>query len=196
MDRLRKYSTSEAKTLQYIYEFLLSNNMTKTSACFIEECHKLNMPAPSAQSTKTCNNNPVHLSKDRAATIIQSFKSASRSPFMKTWGDLPDEIKQIDEYRKLTFYLHVYYTILECKKRVNKSENSCDDKCNENTESSMGAFRTFLLQRGAEFSTENEFLPYFALPYVFEPMQHPSFKNLFKVRHYIFDLLHFECITY
>ncbi|XP_060864912.1 lisH domain-containing protein ARMC9-like isoform X1 [Metopolophium dirhodum] len=182
MDRLRKYSTSEAKTLQYIYEFLLSNNMTKTSACFIEECHKLNMPAPvfAAQSTKICNNNSVHLSKDRAATIIQSFKSASRLTFMKTWGDLPDEIKQIDEYRKLTFYLHVYYTILECKKRVNKSENCSDDKCDENNESSMGAFRTFLLQRGAEFSTENEFLPYFALPYVFEPMQHPSFKNLFK----------------
>lgn len=68
-----------------VFQFLLSNNMTKTSACFIEECHKLNMPVPSvaAQSTKTCNNNPIHLSKDRAATIIQSFKSASRSTFMK-----------------------------------------------------------------------------------------------------------------
>lgn len=117
--------------------------------------------------------------------------------YFQTWGDLPDEIKQIDEYRKLTFYLHVYYTILECKKRVNKSENCSDDKCDENNESSMGAFRTFLLQRGAEFSTENEFLPYFALPYVFEPMQHPSFKNLFKVRHFIFDLLQIslECVV-
>ncbi|XP_050066674.1 lisH domain-containing protein ARMC9-like isoform X2 [Aphis gossypii] len=164
------------------YEFLLSNNMTKTSACFIEECYKLNMPAPSitAESAETCNNNLIHLSKDRAASIIQSFKSVPRLTFMKTWSDLPDEIKQIDEYRKLTFYLHVYYTILECKKRVNKSENCSDDKCDENDESSMAAFRNFLLQRGAEFSTENEFLPYFALPYVFEPMQHPSFKNLFK----------------
>lgn len=71
---------------------------------------------------------------------------------------------------------------MECKKRVNKSENGSDDKCDENDESAMAAFRNFLLQRGAEFSTENEFLPYFALPYVFEPMQHPSFKNLFKVQ--------------
>ncbi|XP_025200585.1 lisH domain-containing protein ARMC9-like isoform X2 [Melanaphis sacchari] len=156
--------------------------MTKTSACFIEECCKLNMPAPklTAESTETPKSNLVYLSKDRAASIIQSFKSASRLTFMKTWDDLSDEIKQIDEYRKLTFYLHVYYTILECKKRVNKSENCSDNNCDENDESSMAAFRTFLLQRGAEFSTENEFLPYFALPYVFEPMQHPSFKNLFK----------------
>lgn len=60
-----------------------------------------------------------------------------------------------------------------------------NEKCNENCESSMNAFRSFLMQRGAEFSTETEFLPYFALPYVFNPMQHPSFKNLFKVSIYI-----------
>lgn len=96
------------------------------------------------------------------------------------WDDLSDEIKQIDEYRKLTFYLYVYYTIIECKNRVDKS-CAGDENCDGNAESSMEAFRTFLIQRGAEFSTETEFLPYFALPYVFEPMQHPSFKNLFKV---------------
>lgn len=94
---------------------------------------------------------------------------------------MSNEIKQIDEYRKLTFYLHVYYTILECKNRVKKSETCC----NNDEESSMEAFRTFLIQRGAEFSTETEFLPYFALPYVFDPMQHPSFKNLFKVHYFI-----------
>lgn len=97
------------------------------------------------------------------------------------WNDLPNEIKQVDEYRKLTFYFHVYYTILECKNRQIKSENCCDEKCEENNECSMDAFRNFLVQRGAEFSTETEFLPYFALPYVFDPIHHPSFKNLFKV---------------
>ncbi|XP_025412670.1 lisH domain-containing protein ARMC9-like isoform X2 [Sipha flava] len=118
MDRLKKYSTCEAKTLQHIYEI---------------------------------------------------------------WDDLPNEIKRIDEYRKLTFYLHVYYTIEECEKRSGKSETCSDSKCGENDEgSAMEAFRTFLVQRGAEFSTKTEFLPYFALPYVFDPMQHPSFKNLFK----------------
>lgn len=68
-----------------VCKFLLSNNMTKTSACFIEECYKLNMPAPTipTESTEACNNNVVHLSKDRAASIIQSFKSASRLTFMK-----------------------------------------------------------------------------------------------------------------
>lgn len=99
---------------------------------------------------------------------------------LQIWNDLPDEIKQIDEYRKLTFYLHVYYTIIECKERANKHEICSNEKC-ENYESSMDAFRTFLVQRGAEFSTETEFLPYFALPYVFDPIHHPSFKNLFKV---------------
>lgn len=102
---------------------------------------------------------------------------------------MPAEIKQMDEYRKLTFYFHVYYTILECKKRGKQpAETRNDEKPDENEEGSMEAFRTFLIERGAEFSTETEFLPYFALPYVFDPMQHPSFKNLFKVRGGIFRL--------
>ncbi|VVC24374.1 Armadillo-type fold,Armadillo-like helical,LIS1 homology motif [Cinara cedri] len=182
MDRLKKYSTREAKTLQHIYEFLLSNNMTKTTACFLEECRTLNMPRPSkATETRSSARPALRISKDRAASVIQSFESASRSAFMQTWDDLSDEIKQIDEYRKLTFYLHVYYTIIECKTRVNKPDICTDDDGNsEKCESSMEAFRKFLVQRGAEFSTETEFLPYFALPYVFNPMQHPSFKNLFK----------------
>lgn len=58
--------------------------MTKTSTCFLEECYKLNMPIPSkATETRV----PVHMSKDRAATIIQSFKSASRLTFMKVIED-------------------------------------------------------------------------------------------------------------
>lgn len=54
--------------------------MTKTSACFLEECYKLNMPAPSKAAEA---NVPVHLSKEHAASIIQSFKSAPRLAFMK-----------------------------------------------------------------------------------------------------------------
>lgn len=60
--------------------------MTKTSACLLEECYKLNMPAPSpaAKATETGGTRPVvHISKDRAASIIQSFKSAPGSTFMK-----------------------------------------------------------------------------------------------------------------
>lgn len=68
----------------FFYQFLLFNNMTKTSACLLEECYKLNMPSPAAKTTETGNNRPVvHISKDRAASIIQSFKSTSRSTFMK-----------------------------------------------------------------------------------------------------------------
>lgn len=54
--------------------------MTKTSACFLEECYKLNMSAPSKMAEA---NVPVHLSKELAASIIQSFKSAPRLTFMK-----------------------------------------------------------------------------------------------------------------
>ncbi|XP_050441973.1 lisH domain-containing protein ARMC9-like isoform X2 [Adelges cooleyi] len=151
--------------------FLQSNNMAKTCACFLDECHKFNKPIPSKMPD---SNVPVHISKDRAASIIKAFKTTSGPEFLKIWDELPAKVKQLDEYRKLTFYLHVYYTILECK------AEKCSSKDDEKQDSSMDAFRLFLVRRGAEFSTETEFLPYFALPYVCDPTQHSSFKNLFR----------------
>ncbi|XP_050523147.1 lisH domain-containing protein ARMC9-like [Daktulosphaira vitifoliae] len=172
MDRLEKYTEYETKTLQHIYEFLLSNKLTKTCACFLEECNERNMIIPPVTSKL---NAPVHITKDQAASIIKAFKNTSRTEFLKMWNDLPFEVKQLDEYRKLTFYLYVYYTIVECKSNISNNENS-----DNISKSSLDAFRSFLVNRGAEFSTENEFLPYFALPYVSHPAQHSSFQNLFK----------------
>lgn len=72
--------------------------MTKTTACFLDECCELNMPVPS----KTIETNiPVHISKDRAAVIIQSFKSASRLTFMK--------VRIIENDNKCIDYNNVFF---------------------------------------------------------------------------------------
>jgi len=41
--------------------------------------------------------------------------------------------------------------------------------------------------QGAELSKTAEFLPFYALPYVPNPKEHPSFKNLFN-NEWIIDL--------
>ncbi|XP_014242428.1 lisH domain-containing protein ARMC9-like [Cimex lectularius] len=46
--------------------------------------------------------------------------------------------------------------------------------------SAMNMFKTFLLEHGAEFSEEPEFLPYFALPFVENPKTHPTFVTIFQ----------------
>jgi hypothetical protein len=45
----------------------------------------------------------------------------------------------------------------------------------------MEVLKHFLEAKGTEFSAEPEFLPYYALPFVSDPMSHPSFQELFTV---------------
>lgn len=44
----------------------------------------------------------------------------------------------------------------------------------------MGVFREYLASQGDELSKIEELIPYFALPYLKEPMGHPVFKKLFS----------------
>lgn len=50
----------------------------------------------------------------------------------------------------------------------------------------MEVLRNFLETKGTEFSTEPEFLPYYALPFVSDPPSHPSFQELFTVSELLF----------
>ena len=42
----------------------------------------------------------------------------------------------------------------------------------------LGSFKMFLDTKGSELSQTSEFLPYYALPYVQNPIEHPHFSNL------------------
>lgn len=42
-------------------------------------------------------------------------------------------------------------------------------------------FKKYLDSKGSELSKANEFLAYYALPYIPNPANHPSFKHLFTV---------------
>jgi hypothetical protein len=41
-------------------------------------------------------------------------------------------------------------------------------------------FKNFLDDRGSDLSKTNEFLAYYALPYVNAPKEHPNFKSIFS----------------
>ncbi len=58
----------------------------------------------------------------------------------------------------------------------------------------MAAFRTYLESRGGELAGNNELAALFALPYVPDPAQHPSFKKLFLVCSF-FSLSHIATLV-
>jgi hypothetical protein len=45
----------------------------------------------------------------------------------------------------------------------------------------MNNFKTFIETRGAELSRTPTFISFYALPFVGDPKQHPSFKEIFTV---------------
>jgi hypothetical protein len=51
----------------------------------------------------------------------------------------------------------------------------------------MEAFKLFLETRGSELSKTTQFLSFYALPYVPDPRQHPTFAEIFEGR-YIMEL--------
>ena len=59
-----------------------------------------------------------------------------------------------------------------------------------NREEAMAAFRTYLENRGSQLSQNTELASLFALPYVPNPSNHPSFKKLFLVSYFTHNVTH------
>ena len=73
--------------------------------------------------------------------------------------------------QKLEFYIHIYFAIYPA---LPENQNRADvDLARE-----LAAFKVFLDTKGSELSQTSEFLPYYALPYVQNPMDHPHFGGL------------------
>jgi hypothetical protein len=59
--------------------------------------------------------------------------------------------------------------------------NEVEEKPEAGHNHGMEVLRNFLETKGTEFSAEPEFLPYYALPFVSDPVSHPSFQEVFTV---------------
>lgn len=176
----------------------------------------------------------------------------------QVWNDLiPASIKDICDYKKLTFYLHVHFAVIPFRNKntsvkqderadevkvatkvvvstgnnnrskmesitkdvarldvIQESVSPCveydtdsldqsqvvletdkNDKADETKavteepvvndttalETGMDVLKTFLASEGETYSPQQEFLPFFALPYVPNPDEHSSFTSLFQV---------------
>ena len=51
-----------------------------------------------------------------------------------------------------------------------------------NLATGMAKLRTFIETRGRDVARTEEFLPFYALPFVPQPQYHPTFKTLFEPR--------------
>ncbi|KAA0712488.1 LisH domain-containing protein ARMC9 [Triplophysa tibetana] len=109
--------------------------------------------------------------------FISSFNDGDHKVFFELWAkNVPSEIRDFDQVaQKLEFYLKIHFTIYPLKFPVGNHDKSEFDN-------RITHFKHYLETRGAALSQTTEFLPFYAFPFVPNPMVHPSFQELFQIK--------------
>lgn len=162
----------ESELLGLVKEYLDFAEFEETLKTFSKECKVKGKPL--------CKTASGSLKKDSTSLMIQkdlvaAFDSGDQKLFFDLWeGHVPSSIRDTDSLaQKLEFYLHIHFAIY-----LLKYSGGRPDK--QELDERISYFKTYLETKGAALSQTTEFLPFYALPFVPNPMVHPSFKELFQ----------------
>ena len=123
--------------------------------------------------------------------MMKAFDSGEPRSVISIWERaVPRGVRDRDvAAQKIEFYLNIYFAIFPLLRRHGGHSGAGDSTA----AIAMQDFKTFLDTRGAQLSRTAEFLPYYALPYVPNPAEHPTFRALFakgwqsELRHRIYE---------
>ena len=151
-----------------IHEYLYKKEYNKTLDSFQEEL-----------SEKIKNGNFYSVSyKDISDTsLIKYFESGNKVEFFKQWKRLiPNHMKLIEPTLcKLDYYLEIYFALFPIM-----GNKPITQKAQIELKQNMEDFKKYLEQKEIELSKTTEFLAYYALPYIPNPKEHPTYAKLFK----------------
>lgn len=162
----------ESELLGLVKEYLDFAEFEDTLKTFSKECKVKGKPL--------CKTVGGSLKKDSKSLVIQkdlvaAFDSGDQKLFFDLWeGHIPSSIRDTDSLaQKLEFYLHIHFAIYLLKYSGGRPDR-------QELDERISYFKTYLETKGASLSQTTEFLPFYALPFVPNPMVHPSFKELFQ----------------
>ncbi|KAJ8403198.1 hypothetical protein AAFF_G00354150 [Aldrovandia affinis] len=161
----------EADILGMVKEFLRFGEFEETVQLFEKECKTKGKPIPKMSGSILSNSKTLIIQKD----LLSSFEDGDCKVFFELWnGHMPPDIRDFDPVaQKLEFYLHIHFAIYPLKFTPARPDRS-------DFEERIKHFKHYLETRGAALSQTTEFLPFYALPFVPNPMVHPSFRALFQ----------------
>lgn len=109
-----------------------------------------------------------------------SFDKGEKEEFFRAWHVLlpPDMQAQDFNSKKLEFYLRIYFVVF-----VYHPHNSgvARPRTEQELKRQQNDFKQYLDTKGSELSRTSEFLAFYALPYIQNPVDHPSFASLFTM---------------
>ncbi|NXT30237.1 ARMC9 protein, partial [Syrrhaptes paradoxus] len=161
----------EAELLGLVREYLDFAEFEETVKVFTKECKTKGKPLPKAADVSSRDSKDLPIQKD----LLAAFDNGEQDIFFQLWEKHISSGVQDNEpvAQKLEFHLHVHfatYLFKHCMGKPDKAE----------LEERISHFKAYLETKGAALSQTTEFLPFYALPFVPNPMVHPSFEELFQ----------------
>lgn len=149
-----------------IHEYLLKRDYQKTLDAFQEEL---------ITKIKQKNYYKIAFSNITETNLLKFFNFGRKAEFFKSWKRLiPNHIRLREPpLQKLEFYIQVYFAIYPLLYRDGEINS------NKTIQETMDEFKIFLEKKDSDYSKSNEFLQYYALPYVQNVKTHPTYSKLF-----------------
>ena len=150
-----------------IHEYLLKRDYQKTIDAFQEEL---------ITKIKQKNYYKISFSSITETNLLKFFNYGRKNEFFKSWKRIiPNHIRLREPpLQKLEFYLQVYFAIYPLLYRDGEINS------NKTIQETMDEFKIFLEKKDSDYSKSNEFLQYYALPYVQNIKTHPTYSKLFQ----------------
>ncbi|NXM49517.1 ARMC9 protein, partial [Gymnorhina tibicen] len=159
----------EAELLGLVKEYLNFAGFQETVKVLKKECKVKGKPLPEPADVSSENSLPVQ------EDLLTAFENGDQKVFFQLWEEhIFSSVHDSDPVaQNLEFYLHIYFATFLLKQTMGKPDKA-------ELEERISYFKAYLETKGAALSQTTEFLPFYALPFVPNPMVHPSFKELFQ----------------
>ncbi|NWT23142.1 ARMC9 protein, partial [Cardinalis cardinalis] len=159
----------EAELLGLVKEYLDFAGFQETVKVFKKECKIKGKPLPKPEDVSSEDSLPVQ------EEMLTAFEDGDQKVFFQLWEEhILSSLHDSDPVaQNLEFYLHIYFATFLLKQTMGKPDKAELDE-------RISYFKAYLETKGAALSQTTEFLPFYALPFVPNPMVHPSFKELFQ----------------
>ncbi|NXG26377.1 ARMC9 protein, partial [Grallaria varia] len=159
----------EAELLLLVREYLDFAEFEETVNVLKKECKIKGKPLPKPPDVSS--EDPLPVQED----LLAAFENGDQRVFFQLWEEhVSSSVQDNDPVaQKLEFYLHIYFATFLLKQTMGKPDKA-------ELEERFSHFKAYLESKGAALSQTTEFLPFYALPFVPNPMVHPTFKELFQ----------------
>ncbi|NXO18788.1 ARMC9 protein, partial [Oriolus oriolus] len=159
----------EAELLGLVKEYLDFAGFQETVKVLKKECKIKGKPLP--QPADVSSKDSLLVQED----LLTAFENGDQKVFFQLWEEhIFSSVHDSNPVaQNLEFYLHIYFATFLLKQTMGKPDKA-------ELEERISYFKAYLETKGAALSQTTEFLPFYALPFVPNPMVHPSFKELFQ----------------